>query len=113
MADAAAVNAHTRFRIAANHPALPGHFPGAPVVPGVLLLAECLQQLETHEGRRLRCRRIERAKFLRPVAPGDTISASLSLGATGKASLDLYVGNLLVALATLLFLPPAHEPARA
>ena len=30
-------------RIAADHPCLPGHFPGAPVVPGVLILDEVLR----------------------------------------------------------------------
>ena len=31
------------FRIAADHPSLPGHFPGHPLVPGVLLLDRVLQ----------------------------------------------------------------------
>jgi len=113
VARAATVNVRTSFRIAANHPALAGHFPGAPVVPGVLLLAESLQQLEAQVGYALACRRLERAKFLRPVAPGETVSVRLDLDDTGKASLDLYVGDLLVAQAALLLSLPVLEPARA
>ena len=113
MASVAALSAHTQFRIAANHPALPGHFPGAPLVPGVLLLAEGLQHLESHCGRVFDCRRIERAKFLQPVAPEDTITASLSLDTAGKATIDFHVGKLLVAQAMLVISPPAHEPAHA
>jgi 3-hydroxymyristoyl/3-hydroxydecanoyl-(acyl carrier protein) dehydratase len=113
VATAAQLNASARFQIGPDHPALPGHFPGAPVVPGVLLLAEGLQQLAAQCGRSLACRRVEHAKFLLPVAPGDTIIATLHLDAAGRGSLNLHVGKSLVAQATLLILLPDSESARA
>lgn len=113
MATAAPIHVSARFQIDLDHPALPGHFPGAPVVPGALLLAEGLQQLAARCGRALACRRIERAKFLIPVAPGATVIVTLKLDAAGRGNLDLQVGRSLVAQATLVFLPPANEPARA
>ena len=36
----------TTLTIAAEHPALAGHFPGTPIVPGVLLLDETLRAVE-------------------------------------------------------------------
>jgi 3-hydroxymyristoyl/3-hydroxydecanoyl-(acyl carrier protein) dehydratase len=111
MAAAAQINASTRFQIRSNHPALPGHFPGAPTVPGVLLLAEGLHQLETHCGRAFKCQRIERAKFLQPVAPGATITATLSLDAAGQGTLNLHVEKSLVAQATLTLSQAAGDPS--
>ena len=111
MAAAAPIKASTRFQIRSDHPALPGHFPGAPVVPGVLLLAEGLHQLETHCNRTFRCQRIERAKFLQPVAPGATITATLSLDAAGRSMLNLHVEATLVAQATLVFSQAAGDPS--
>jgi 3-hydroxyacyl-[acyl-carrier-protein] dehydratase len=55
-----------RFAIAHDHPAMPGHFPGDPVVPAVLLLDHVLCLLERGaEGLT--------AKLLAPVRPGETI----------------------------------------
>ena len=66
----ATAEATIAFSIPVDHPALPGHFPGAPVVPGALLLAEGLPRLESALGAAIAWRCIECAKFLRPVAAG-------------------------------------------
>ena len=62
----------TTFRIAPGHPTLAGHFPGAPVLPGVVLLDELMCVMEGTLG--AGHWRIRTAKFLRPVRPGETLS---------------------------------------
>ena len=39
--------------IPATHPALPGHFPGHPIVPGVLLLDELMAATLQHSGQEI------------------------------------------------------------
>ena len=85
------------FCVATDHPALAGHFPGAPVVPGVLMLAEGLRQLELQAVMPVRFRKIESAKFLQPVAPGATVTANLTLTVDGHARVEFFVGKTLVA----------------
>jgi 3-hydroxymyristoyl/3-hydroxydecanoyl-(acyl carrier protein) dehydratase len=61
--------------VPAEHPALAGHFPGAPILPGVLLLDEIVCALEADKGTSARGHwRISTAKFVRPVRPGETLS---------------------------------------
>ncbi len=38
------------FSIPASHPALAGHFPGNPIVPGVVILDEVIQAAQQHSG---------------------------------------------------------------
>ncbi|OIR02101.1 3-hydroxyacyl-[acyl-carrier-protein] dehydratase FabZ [mine drainage metagenome] len=59
--------------IAANHPTGAGHFPGNPIIPGALLLAEVLARIGQAERLQLVPGRIKAAKFLHPVRPGDTV----------------------------------------
>ena len=55
------------LRIPAAHPALPGHFPGHPVVPGVVLLDRIAAAIERDGNARLA--RIGAVKFLAPLKP--------------------------------------------
>jgi 3-hydroxymyristoyl/3-hydroxydecanoyl-(acyl carrier protein) dehydratase len=64
------------LRIAADHPALPGHFPGRPVVPGVVLLDRVAAALERWRGQRIAG--LPQVKFLRPLLPGQQAELVLS-----------------------------------
>jgi len=55
--------------IDASHPALPGHFPGQPLVPGVVLLEQVALALRAWRGQRLA--RVVEAKFLAPLLPDE------------------------------------------
>jgi 3-hydroxymyristoyl/3-hydroxydecanoyl-(acyl carrier protein) dehydratase len=57
------------LRIDAGHPALPGHFPGQPLVPGVVLLEQLALALRAWRGQRLAC--VLEAKFVAPLLPDE------------------------------------------
>ena len=63
--------------IAPDHPALAGHFPGAPVVPGVLLLDEVLGAARKALGGRAGGINIPWVKFHAPLRPGEEFVARL------------------------------------
>lgn len=62
------------LRIDAAHPALPGHFPGNPVVPGVVLLERVAGALK--QWRNAAMARCE-VKFLAPLLPGQDATIEL------------------------------------
>jgi hypothetical protein len=68
MADAA--SQRETFSIDALHPALAGHFPGNPVVPGVVLLERVLDAAQRRFGMRADALRLPQVKFLQPLLPG-------------------------------------------
>jgi 3-hydroxyacyl-[acyl-carrier-protein] dehydratase len=59
----------------ADHPVFAGHFPGQPIVPGVMLLDAAIHAIETGTGapRPSTCR-VSSVKFLSPVAPEEDIT---------------------------------------
>jgi 3-hydroxymyristoyl/3-hydroxydecanoyl-(acyl carrier protein) dehydratase len=68
--------------IAASHPALAGHFPGQPVVPGVVLLDRVAAALE-----RLGAGHVSgfsQVKFVRPLLPEQRVELVIELDAGAR-----------------------------
>jgi 3-hydroxyacyl-[acyl-carrier-protein] dehydratase len=62
------MNFEVRCAISADHPSLPGHFPDAPLVPGVLILDEVRAALlDWQKDSELAA--IRTVKFLQPLKP--------------------------------------------
>ena len=65
------------FVIDPSHPSLPGHFPGAPVVPGVLVLERVFAAIEAAHGP-LGAIRLPQVKFVQPLLPGERAEVELA-----------------------------------
>jgi 3-hydroxyacyl-[acyl-carrier-protein] dehydratase len=70
-----------------NEPFFAGHFPNLPIMPGVLIVeaiaqaggALLLTEIEDRAGKLIMFTGIERAKFRRPVVPGDQLRIEVEL----------------------------------
>ena len=69
------------FVVPAEHSALPGHFPGTPVVPGVVVLDHVLKAAESCRGQSLHARGLKQVKFHSPLLPDQRADVALDLGA--------------------------------
>ncbi len=92
-ASAASAPASTfSFAIPADHPALPGHFPGHPIVPGVVLLDRAIDAIGTALNRPFATWKLSSAKFLSPAAPGETLDLAWDAAASGAIRFTLRAG---------------------
>jgi 3-hydroxyacyl-[acyl-carrier-protein] dehydratase len=108
------MRSETTLHIAPDHPAFAGHFPGAPIVPGVVLLdaavhaaAQMLRPCGS-DGAKAdsagKCS-IGSVKFLSPVGPGETLTVCVDSAAAGGARFEISCSGRKVAIGTLV-LPP-------
>ena len=100
--------------VLASEPYFAGHFPGAPVMPGVLIVEAMaqagallvLREVPDRESKLVFFAGIDRARFRQPVFPGDDLRLELTVLSQrvtiAKMDGKAYVGDKLVAEAQLL-----------
>ena len=100
--------------VTVNEEFFQGHFPGAPLMPGVLMLESLsqvaalllLQRDDAPPNARVYLRGVNDAKFRKQVVPGDRLRLEISLGkrraALARAQALAYVGDQVVAECELL-----------
>ncbi|QXM06693.1 3-hydroxyacyl-ACP dehydratase FabZ [Crassaminicella indica] len=97
-----------------NEPFFQGHFPGNPIMPGVLQVEALAQvgavavlSLEEYKGKLAVFTGIENAKFRRQVVPGDTLRLEVEMVSMrrgmGKGEAVAYVGDEVACKATIKF----------
>jgi 3-hydroxymyristoyl/3-hydroxydecanoyl-(acyl carrier protein) dehydratase len=64
----------TTLKIPVDHPTLAGHFPGAPILPGVVLLDAMLREIELSSHQPPPHWQIVAAKFQSAVRPGEPLT---------------------------------------
>lgn len=65
------------FVVDPSHPSLPGHFPGAPVVPGVVVLEHVFAAIESVHGP-IGASRLPQVKFVQPLLSGEHAEVELA-----------------------------------
>ena len=85
-----------RFTVPSDHPSLPGHFPGNPVVPGVVLLDHVLDAVEAAHGGPLQGLRLPQVKFVHPLLPEQAATVALE-GAAPRWRFRVHHGDRLLA----------------
>lgn len=97
--------------IAPDHPSLAGHFPGHPVVPGVLVMDEVIETLREHCGRDLIVTGLPSVKLSTPLLPGERLLIDIAQEETEIAAFTCRVGQRIVAAGSIRFRLPADDPA--
>jgi 3-hydroxyacyl-[acyl-carrier-protein] dehydratase len=87
--------------LAPGHPAYEGHFPGEPILPAVVLLAEALAVAQRETGTGARDWRLSQAKFPRGVAPGTPLTIAHGALADGGFRFEIRSAEGVVALGAL------------
>ena len=92
--------------ITKDHPALSGHFPGHPVVPGVVVLDEVIETLKQRYGDSLIVTGLPAVKLSSPLKPEELLRITIESEDRETAAFTCRVGSRLVASGSIRFRLP-------
>ena len=94
-------SAEYSWLVPVDHPAFAGHFPGQPIVPGVVLLDQAILFAEQLIGVSVAQWQIGNAKFLSPVEPGEELTFALEQKTSGAMVFSVRAAERFVASGSL------------
>jgi 3-hydroxymyristoyl/3-hydroxydecanoyl-(acyl carrier protein) dehydratase len=88
-----------------------GHYPGAPILPGVFLIEALFQAVSTALGDDVRLEQIVLCRFYSPLLPGDELSARFSVKdvGAGRALVEVMAQGRTPAAQLTLLVAPVHD----
>lgn len=100
--------------VTVNEPFFQGHFPGVPIMPGVLIVeamaqvgAVAILGMEEYKGKLAVFAGIDNLRFKKQIVPGDTLKMEVEMlyfkRGIGKAKAQAYAGEELAASGELMF----------
>lgn len=100
------MNHATHWTVPPDHPAFAGHFPGTPILPGVVLLDTALRAVAAATGIALELCEIGSVKFLSPALPGEELLIQHTRSPGGTIRFDIVAGARKIASGSILPGPP-------
>ncbi len=91
-----------QFLIDSSHPSLVGHFPGNPIVPGVVVLGEILESIRESLQEQLVIARVPVVKFHSPLRPSEIVDLTIDLLPEQNIAFSCLVGTRLIASGQLI-----------
>ncbi len=96
------MNDLTYYTVPLDHPAFAGHFPGTPILPGVVLLDMALQAITHAYGSMFKGLTIKSVKFLSPAQPGDELTIAHKQQDNGTILFDISTATRKIASGSIM-----------
>jgi len=96
------MNKATQWTVPLDHPVFAGHFPGTPILPGVMLLDTVLHTIAAAAGIALGTCEISSVKFLGPAGPGEELLIRHILSAGGAIRFEVVAGTRKIASGSIV-----------
>jgi len=91
--------------ITVDHPSLAGHFPGRPIVPGVVLLQKVLETVCRSLPEKPVVTGLPTVKFSSPLKPDERVTIEVEGEAPGRATFSCRVDRRVIASGIIEFAP--------
>lgn len=95
------MNIVTHWTVQLDHPAFPGHFPGQPILPGVVLLDTALHTIAADTGIALDLCEIGLVKFLSPVTAGQELMIQYVISSSNAIRFEIMTGTRKIAIGSI------------